>query len=68
MKSHPPEPKLPAALALAFWPMDQSLDQTAPTDNSELIDLFGRAHFGALWDYQKPDPSDDSSNQPNTTT
>jgi hypothetical protein len=43
-------PRRAPTLRRAFSLLDQSLEQNAPVDYSERIELFGRQHFGELWD------------------
>ena len=44
----------------AFYYLDQALEEKAPTDYSEMIDLFGRAHFGELWNLRPNRPSNET--------
>ena len=43
-------PRRAPTLRRAFSHLDQSLEQNAPADNREKIDLIGRHLFGELWD------------------
>ena len=56
---------LPPTWRNAIERMDAALEKNAPPNNAELIEIFGRQHFGELWNRRPRDP-DDSSN-PNQT-
>jgi hypothetical protein len=48
----PPAPPLPRSWKRAIQNLDHALEQNAPTDFSERIDLCGRTLFGKLWDHK----------------
>jgi len=52
-------PPMPRPWRKAIQRMDEALEQNAPEDYSELIEIFGRAHFGRLWN-RKPSNSNNS--------
>lgn len=45
----------------AVTAMHTALHQNTPHDNSELIELFGKAHFGDLWTPRHLRPDSDRS-------
>lgn len=47
---------LPPAWRNALASLDAAFNKNTPHDNRELIDLFGKAHFGDLWDLRPRDP------------
>ena len=54
---------LPPAWCRAIETLDRALEQNAPQNNTELIEIFGRQHFGELWNRRPRDPDD--TNQTN---
>lgn len=56
-KSPAPLP-LPRSWRRAIDRMDQALEENAPADYSEQIDLLGRQLFGHLWEYKGRDSND----------
>jgi hypothetical protein len=50
------EVPLPRPYRRAILRMDAALEQNSPRDNSEMIEIFGRQHFGALWDARPREP------------
>ncbi len=44
-----PNPQIPRAWRRAIQRMDEALQQNAPTDYSEQIEILGRHMFGELW-------------------
>jgi len=57
----PPASPLPRNWKCAIQSLDHALEQNAPTDYSERIDLLGRQMFGKLWKPRELD-SKESSN------
>jgi hypothetical protein len=48
-----PPPPLPRAWRRAIQRLDQALEQNAPLDNREKIEMLGRQMFGDLWEPRK---------------
>ena len=61
LKKPPAPPPLPRSWKRAIQSLDYALEQNAPVDFSERIDLMGRQLFGKLWTPRELD-SKDSSN------
>jgi hypothetical protein len=53
----PPAPPLPRNWKRAIQRLDHALEQNAPTDFSERIDILGRELFGPSWN-RKPKSKD----------
>jgi hypothetical protein len=56
-KKPPAPPPLPRNWKRAIQSLDHALEQNAPADFSERIDLLGRQLFGDLWKPRALDPS-----------
>jgi hypothetical protein len=56
-RSQPLPPPLPRNWKRAIQRLDYALEQNAPTDFSERIDILGREMFGKHWD-RKPKSKD----------
>jgi hypothetical protein len=56
-KPKAPPTRRDATFRRAFYHFDKFLEEKAPTDYSEMIDLFGRSHFGDLWDRRPNHPN-----------
>jgi hypothetical protein len=65
--------QLPLQWRRAILSLDAALEQNAPGDYSEQIDLVGKQMFGVLWDLKPGDPMPDLKSisaptlQPSTT-
>ena len=51
--------QLPLQWRRAILDLDAALEQNAPGDYSEQIDLIGKQMFGSLWDLKPGDPMPD---------
>jgi hypothetical protein len=62
-KKPPAPPPMPRSWKRAIQRLDHVLEQNAPADYSERIDMLGRQLFGHLWKPRELD-SKNSPNQP----